>query len=125
MKELIIVIVIVVAIFWGNHWIEGFLEKTEKDLIEDIDSLQIQIEKGFMDEFEKVEEIDAKWSDVKAKWNLLTNHQKIDDMEIEWKRFMKNYEQQQDSESLVNITAFRTMINDLHKGETLDITNIL
>ncbi len=125
MKEVIIISVIVIVIFLGNYWIENFLESTENELIDKLDNLQIQIEKGVMNDFASVEEIDTMWTNLKWKWNLLTNHQKIDEMEVEWKRFMKNYERKEDSESLVNIISFRTMVNDLHKGETLDITNIL
>ena len=57
--------------------------------------------------------------------NRLTNHQSVDEIDIELNKLFKNYELMDETEALMNIIEIKTMLDDMHKGESFTLTNIL
>ena len=125
MRDLIIIAIILVLVFGGGYWIDCYLQQIEDTLLVKIDNLHDQITRGDLTHLEDIYELEKMWTDSKTKWHILGNHQEIDEIEAELKRFIQAYEFADQKEAAISIVEVRFRINDMHKGDKLELANIL
>ena len=125
MRDLIIIVVILILVFGGGNLIDDYLQNMEDDLITKIDTLHSQITHSDMTHIEDVYELENMWENSKMKWHILGNHQEIDEIEAELKRFTEAYEYGDQLESALSLSEVRFRISDMHKGDKLELANVL
>lgn len=125
MRDFIIILVIIVLVFGGGYWTESYLEKTEEELTIMLDELHDEIRSGNMDNQEKVNSLKELWAKTKDNWHILGNHEEIDEIEAQLNRFTESYIYQNATEATLSLVEMRFRINDIHKGEKLELVNIL
>lgn len=125
MKDLIIIVIIITLVFGGGYLSEKFLEESEKELIDLLEEIHSQIKIGDMTHVDSVYRLQQRWEESKPKWHILAKHQDIDDIEAGLYRFIKAYELGDNKEASFLIVEVMFRINDMHKGEKLELVNIL
>ncbi len=125
MRDLIIIAIILILVFGGGNWIDEYLQNMEDNLLYKIDTLHSQIKHNDMTHIEDVYELEDMWESSKTKWHILGNHQEIDEIEANLKKFTEAYEYGDQLESSLFISEVRFRINDMHKGDKLELANVL
>lgn len=125
MRDIIIILVIIVAVFGGSFFVDKKLENTGQNLIRNIELVQQEIETNQMNDMSTLNDFKVLWDNCKNILNILTNHQAVDEIDIELNKLIKNYEMKDEVEALMNIIEIKTMLDDMHKGESFTLTNIL
>ena len=125
MRDIIIVMVILVIIFLGSCLIEKKLKSIEDTIVNQLEIFQLEIENNNMDNFTGIKKFQELWNESKKMLNILTNHQIIDEVDIHLNQMIKNYELQDPTETFLNLIAIKTIVSDIHRGESFTLTNIL
>lgn len=125
MRDIIIVLVIILAVFGGSFALDKKLEDSGKELINKIEIVQQEVESKDMYDMASLKAFKKEWDASKDMLNRLTNHQSVDEIDIELNKLFKNYELMDETEALMNIIEIKTMLDDMHKGESFTLTNIL
>ncbi len=125
MRDIIIILMIIVAVFGGSFLVDKKLENTGQDLIKNIELVQQEVEAAQMNDMSTLNDFKTSWDNCKNVLNILTNHQSVDEIDIELNKLIKNYEMKDEIEALMNIIEIKTMLDDMHKGESFTLTNIL
>lgn len=125
MRDIIIILVIIVAVFGGSFFVDKKLENTGQNLIRNIELVQQEIETNQMNDMSTLNDFKVLWDNCKNILNILANHQAVDEIDIELNKLIKNYEMKDEVEALMNIIEIKTMLDDMHKGESFTLTNIL
>lgn len=125
MRDIIIILVIIVAVFGGSFFVDKKLENTGQNLIKNIELVQQEVETNQMNDMSTLNDFKVSWDNCKNILNILTNHQAVDEIDIELNKLIKNYEMKDEVEALMNIIEIKTMLDDMHKGESFTLTNIL
>lgn len=125
MRDIIIILVIIVAVFGGSFFVDKKLENTGQNLIKNIELVQQEVETKQMNNMSTLNDFKVSWDNCKNILNILTNHQAVDEIDIELNKLIKNYEMKDEIEALMNIIEIKTMLDDMHKGESFTLTNIL
>lgn len=125
MRDIIIVMVILVIIFLGSCLIEKKLKSIEDTIVNQLEIFQLEIENNNMDNFAGIKKFQELWNESKKMLNILTNHQIIDEVDIHLNQMIKNYELQDPTETFLNLIAIKTIVSDIHRGESFTLTNIL
>ncbi len=125
MRDIIIVLVITLAVFGGSFAVDKKLEDSGKELINKLEIVQQEVESKDMYDMAGLKAFKKEWDASKDMLNRLTNHQSVDEIDIELNKLFKNYELMDETEALMNIIEIKTMLDDMHKGESFTLTNIL
>lgn len=125
MRDAIIIFIILVLVFGGGYFTEKYLEDSEMTLTIIIDELYDSIKSGNLGQIDKVEELNRAWRETKNQWHILGNHEEIDEIEAGLSRFTESYTSQNADEACLSLVEIRFRINDIHKGEKLELVNIL
>lgn len=125
MRDIIIVLVIILAVFGGSFAVDKKLEDSGKELINKLEIVQQEVESKDMYDMAGLKAFKKEWDASKDMLNRLTNHQSVDEIDIELNKLFKNYELMDETEALMNIIEIKTMLDDMHKGESFTLTNIL
>ena len=125
MRDVFIIIFILALIFGGGAYIEKYFEKNEYELIDLLDNIQLQVRLNDFNHFYEIEKLNNIWESSKVKWHILGNHQQIDEIESELERLIQTYQFGDIEETVYCITELKFRINDMHKGDKLEISNIL
>ena len=125
MRDIIIVLVITLAVFGGSFAVDKKREDSGKELINKLEIVQQEVESKDMYDMAGLKAFKKEWDASKDMLNRLTNHQSVDEIDIELNKLFKNYELMDETEALMNIIEIKTMLDDMHKGESFTLTNIL
>lgn len=125
MRDVIIILVIMLAVFGGSFAVDKKLESSGKKLIDKLELVQQKVESNNMYNMDELQAFKREWDNSKDTLNKLTNHQSVDEIDIELNKLFKNYELMDETEALMNIIEIKTMLDDMHKGESFTLTNIL
>ena len=125
MRDLIVIVVIILIVFGGGFFSECYLEKSEKELTEMINNIHTQINNGDMEHLDEVYRLQRMWDNNKPYWHVFANHQEIDEIEAELARFTEAYKHGLADEAKLSTAIIVFRINDMHKGEKLELANIL
>ena len=125
MRDIISVLVITLAVFGGSFAVDKKLEDSGKELINKLEIVQQEVESKDMYDMAGLKAFKKEWDASKDMLNRLTNHQSVDEIDIELNKLFKNYELMDETEALMNIIEIKTMLDDMHKGESFTLTNIL
>ena len=125
MRDFVIILVILAIILVGGFFVEKKLKSTEENLISQLDILHGEIENANMNNLSGIETFEKSWNESKIILNILANHQRIDEIDIQVYQMIKNYESQNSTETFLNLIAIKTMIGDIHRGESFTLANIL
>ncbi|MBQ9267867.1 MAG: DUF4363 family protein [Clostridia bacterium] len=125
MRDLVIVLVIIALVFGGGYFVQQHLEGTEQELTTRLDELHSEISSGDMNHMDKVEDLENLWESTKAEWHILGNHAEIDEIESELKRLKECYRIGNSEEAMLSLVEIKFRVNDMHKGDKLELANIL
>ena len=103
MRDIIIVLVITLAVFGGSFAVDKKLEDSGKELINKLEIVQQEVESKDMYDMAGLKAFKKEWDASKDMLNRLTNHQSVDEIDIELNKLFKNYELMDETEALMNI----------------------
>lgn len=81
-KQILIFIFLVALLIFTGMWEQNYLEDTSNYLKSDIDYIMYEIENNNFDEAKShMKELRNTWKDASVGWNILLNHDRLDEFE--------------------------------------------
>jgi hypothetical protein len=114
--------IIVLAIF-----IQSYLEKSSKDLVDEIyDLIDIVDQDKINESIEVREKVQEKWDDTKNKWAALIDHEEIDNIEETMHRIeMLIGDPEEKVELLSELNRLRFYLKHIPEREAFSLENVL
>lgn len=124
MRDIIVVIAILLIIFIPSYVSEKYLIDSGNKLIEKLNVIKKEIKEDKMDNMKELTDIKKEWDEMEVKWNMISNHQNTDDIELAFMRLISSYGEEERAESLVNLAEVVALIEDTPRGEKIAWVNI-
>ena len=115
-------LIIIFAVF-----IQSYLEKSSKDLVDEIDDLiEIVDEDKINESIEVREKVQEKWDNTKNKWAALIDHEEIDNIEESMHRVeMLIGDPEEKVELLSELNRLRFYLKHIPEREAFSLENVL
>ncbi len=124
MRDLIVTIVILILVFVPGYYSERYLENSGNHLIERLNVIKEETEEDKMENMAELLDIKKQWDEMENMWNIVSNHQNTDNIELSFTRLIISYGEKEKAEILVNLAEIITMVEDTPRGEKIDWVNI-
>lgn len=124
MRDLIVSVSIILIVFILGYFSEKYLIDTGNELVSRLEVIESEIKEDKMERIEELKDIKRRWDEVEWMWNLLANHLYTDNIDLAFTRLIISYGEQEKAECLVNLAEVVAIIQDIPRGEKIDIVNI-
>ena len=124
-KEIIICIVIVVAIVFGNIITQDYTKQSVKDLSEELSNLRDDIMNQDTEKLkQKVEKVDDKWKEKHEKLAYYIEHNELEKIETEITTIKSNIETAQYEHSVESIDKSMFLLKHVEDRYAFNLENI-
>ena len=124
MRDLIVSIVIILAVFISSYYSEKYLIDTGKELVERLNVIKDEVEEDSMENLNELIDIKKRWNEVEVGWNMFSNHLNTDNIELAFTRLIISYGEKEKAECLVNLAEIVCYIEDTPRSEKICLENI-
>lgn len=129
MRDTIIIIFIIIAIFGGGTYTEKYLDETADEMTEKLEDLKTQTitakETQNREQIKKeIKEIEEKWDETRDAWSVIVVHQEIDNIENALTKSKSNIENGELEDALQEIETAKFFINHVKEREKVSMKNI-
>ena len=124
MRDLIVCIAILIIVFIPNYFSQKFLIDTVNELVSRLNVIKDEIEEDRMENLNELNSIKKRWDEIEGMWNVISNHQETDDIDLAFTRLIISYGEKEKAECLVNLAEVVALIEDTPRGEKIAWQNI-
>ena len=124
MRDLIVCIAILIIVFIPNYFSQKFLIDTGNELVSRLNVIKDEIEEDCMENLNELNSIKKRWDEIEGMWNVISNHQETDDIDLAFTRQIISYGEKEKAECLVNLAEVVALIEDTPRGEKIAWQNI-
>ena len=127
MKEVLIIFFILLIIIFGNLYINKYLNKSAKALLNDLDNLKNNIEQQNIsqnDLIQESEDLYIHWGEINKKWSNIILHEEIDSIETALIRTKSKIKMEKNDECLEDINTAIFLVNHITEKEKTSLKNI-
>lgn len=126
MRTLVVLGILLVAFVAAGLYEQQYLAQTGQQMAEHMQATMSAVRKSdWSAAKEHVDELDQHWKSISRRWNLLTEHQEIDDINGTVSR-LKAYVDEKNAEgTLSEAMAALQLFRHIPEKETLTLSNIL
>lgn len=125
MKQYIILISAIILIIGLNIFQVSYLKKTSKELLDSIENINVSLDKEDLETaYNEILELEKKWESKREGWDILTEHDDIEEFEsslVSLKAFTKSHNL---SESLSETAKLKQRIEHILENESLSFATI-
>ena len=124
--RLVAIMTISLFIFLGAAvYSETLIAKAATDLSKEIVQLEESIKR---DDWQKAStmalDIEKRWKDIEAKWDLVVDHREIDEVDLAIVRSIKYLEAEEPGSSLAEISALKHLLLHISQKESFGLKSI-
>ncbi len=124
--RLVAIMTISLFIFLGAAvYSETLIAKAATDLSKEIVQLEESIKR---DDWQKAStmalDIEKRWKDIEAKWDLVVDHREIDEVDLAIVRSIKYLEAEEPGSSLAEVSALKHLLLHISQKESFGLKSI-
>ena len=125
MKQIIIVIIGIIAIIAVSLYANIYLKTSAQNIAPHINNIGIYSQRQDWNSASKeMKLLESKWSSVKSVWSMLIEHQEIDNVEVSMDRVSKYVESKNSSDALAESASLGLFIEHIPETYELNLGNI-
>lgn len=124
MRDLIVCIAILIIVFVPSYFAQKYLVDTGDELVSRLNVIKDEIEEDRMENLEELNKIKNRWDEIESVWNIISNHQGTDNIELAFTRLIISYGEKEKAECLVNLAEVVALIEDTPRSEKIGWENI-
>ena len=129
MRDILIIIFIIIAIFGGGIYTEIYLNRTADEMSRNLENLKKQAitakETQNREKIKKeIKKIENKWDEISEVWSVIVVHQEIDNIENALVKSKSNIENGELEDALQEIETAIFFINHVKEREKVCLKNI-
>ena len=125
MKETIIICVSLALVFVPSFIFKNYLEKTGKDVLQILESMNDDIKNEANPDEEKSKVLEKVYLEKEKKWILIVDHDILDEIEDGIAECIAYYNDEEKTEFISAYNKLKEHIKDLTKREEISLANIM
>lgn len=125
MKETIIICVSLALVFVPSCIFKNYLEKTGKDVLQILESMNDDIKNEANPDEEKSKVLEKVYLEKEKKWILIVDHDILDEIEDGIAECIAYYNDEEKTEFISAYNKLKEHIKDLKKREEISLANIM
>ena len=125
MKETIIICVSLALVFVPSFIFNNYLEKTGKDVLQILESMNDDIKNEANPDEEKSKVLEKVYLEKEKKWILIVDHDILDEIEDGIAECIAYYNDEEKTEFISAYNKLKEHIKDLKKREEISLANIM
>ena len=125
MKETIIICVYLALVFVPSFIFKNYLEKTGKDVLQILESMNDDIKNEANPDEEKSKVLEKVYLEKEKKWILIVDHDILDEIEDGIAECIAYYNDEEKTEFISACNKLKEHIKDLKKREEISLANIM
>jgi len=126
MRAIIGVLIVFIVFFSFSIWTQHYIAARTDEIVQQLDQVESCIQgKDWNSAKVKVTQLKKTWDSTKAKWQMLLDHEELDNIEMALFRVMKWVDVQDDGEALAEMSTLRFFVTHIPHKEALRLDNIL
>ena len=125
MKETIIICVSLALVFVPSFIFKNYLEKTGKDVLQILESMNDDIKNEAKPDEEKSKVLEKVYLEKEKKWILIVDHDILDEIEDGIAECIAYYNDEEKTEFISAYNKLKEHIKDLKKREEISLANIM
>lgn len=125
MKETIIICVSLTLVFVPSFIFKNYLEKTGKDVLQILESMNEDIKNEITPDEEKSKVLEKVYLEKEKKWILIVDHDILDEIEDGIAECIAYYNDEEKTEFISAYNKLKEHIKDLKKREEISLANIM
>ena len=125
MKETIIICVALALVFVPSFIFKNYLEKTGKDVLQILESMNDDIKNEANPDEEKSKVLEKVYLEKEKKWILIVDHDILDEIEDGIAECIAYYNDEEKTEFISAYNKLKEHIKDLKKREEISLANIM
>lgn len=125
MKETIIICVSLALVFVPSFIFKNYLEKTGKDVLQILESMNDDIKNEANPDEEKSKVLEKVYLEKEKKWILIVDHDILDEIEDGIAECIAYYNYEEKTEFISAYNKLKEHIKDLKKREEISLANIM
>ncbi len=126
MKVIIYISIVIIAFFAFAAWTQSILTHTAQDIAKHLDIIEEFVSR---DDWQMASRemivVQDKWNKIKKRWQMLIDHQEIDNIESTLVRVQSWVDLQGKDDCLTELATLKLFFLHIPEREALRITNIL
>ena len=127
MKEITIILLIITLVVVGHVYVYSYLNTTSNSIIEELQSLNTNINKeeiSLESLIEKSDDIKYKWNEIKETWSNIILHEEVDAIETALIRTKAKIETDEKEEAIEDIQTAIFLLEHIKEKEKVNLKNI-
>jgi len=125
-KPVVIIVIVLILVFVSGYLMSYYFNKSSKSMDIELARLDSEVRTNkWIPASQVLEIMENKWKGMKSTWELLIDHQEIDNIDLSVSK-MKEYVKGKDRvNALAEISSLKLLFEHIPKKDSLSLTNIL